>query len=81
MGSAFNATTRQIGAPSASPWSWRCSAPRRRQRRPPPSTGPWSVLAAFGLASGLVMLSLFRPPARRADTAVGEGPLAGAPAA
>jgi hypothetical protein len=81
MGSAFNATARQIGAALGIAMVVAVLGTPSPAEAPAAFDRAWSVLAGFGLASGLLMLSLFRPPVRRADTAVGEGPLAGAPAA
>jgi EmrB/QacA subfamily drug resistance transporter len=81
MGSAFNATTRQIGAALGIAMVVAVLGTPSPAEAPAAFDRAWTVLAGFGLASGLLMLSVFRPPVRQADTAVGEGPLAGAPAA
>ncbi len=82
MGSAFNATARQIGAALGiamvvavlgSPSAGGAAAAFDRA---------WGILAAFGLSSGLLMLALFRPPARAEVPAAPDGSIpAGAPAA
>ena len=82
MGSAFNATARQVGAALGiamvvavlgSPSAGGAGAAFDRA---------WGVLATFGLSSGLLMLVLFRPPARTEVPTGADGSVpAGAPAA
>ena len=64
MGSAFNATARQIGAALGIAMVVAVLGSPSAGGTDVAFDRAWGILAAFGLSSGLLMLALFRPPAR-----------------
>jgi hypothetical protein len=76
MGSAFNATARQIGAALGIAMVVTILGTPSPGEAPAAFDRAWGLLAGFCLAAGLLMLALFRPPARvGADTL--DGPAGG----
>jgi MFS family permease len=82
MGSAFNATARQVGAALGIAMVVAVLGTPSPAEAPGAFDRAWSVLALFGLGSGVVMLTLFRPPASAEVATTADGSVTtGAPAA
>ena len=77
MGSAFNATARQVGAALGIAMVVAILGTPSADEAVAAFDRAWVVLAAFGLSSGLLMLALFRPPDRRAHATLDDEVSAG----
>jgi EmrB/QacA subfamily drug resistance transporter len=71
MGSAFNATARQIGAALGIAMVVAVLGTPSPADAPAAFDRAWGILAAFGVSGGILMLALFRPPAREGGATTG----------